>query len=246
MAAALAKNRQKRVDPRLERYTRLQKDIQAAQGKIANTERRLFAAQRLSATGTLAAGIAHEINNPLGGMINAARVLREGRLDPAKQAEYLELILDGLERVRAIVQKILQFRPRTLEPRPVQLLEAVNRAIAFMDHRAKAKEVTIRNELGPEIVGSTRTVLDDHRLAGKLDQLRREQARDDVEQPARRGRHDEAYRLHWIGLRGNVDGSEREKYEGDCAHCHCSLHTMPSCRAMKCSASVAHVAGATI
>jgi len=38
--------------------------------------------------------------NPLGGMINAARVLREGRLDPAKQAEYLELVLDGLERVR--------------------------------------------------------------------------------------------------------------------------------------------------
>jgi len=130
---------------------RLQKDIEAARGKIANTERRLTAAQRLSATGTLAAGIAHEINNPLGGMINAARVLREGRLDPAKQAEYLELIFDGLERVRAIVQKILQFRPRTLEPRPVQLREAVDRAIAFMDHRARAKEVTIRNELPADL-----------------------------------------------------------------------------------------------
>src|SRR6185295_10939210 len=110
-----------------------------------------FAAQRLTATGTLAAGIAHEINNPLGGMINAARVLREGKLDPAKQAEYLELILDGLERVRAIVQKILQFRPRSVEPRPVQVHEAVERAISFMDHRAKAKEVAIRNELPPEL-----------------------------------------------------------------------------------------------
>src|SRR5579862_4986788 len=76
-------------------HAALEKDIRTAQGRITQTERRLFAAQRLSATGTLAAGIAHEINNPLGGMINAARSLREGRLDPAKQQEYLELILDG-------------------------------------------------------------------------------------------------------------------------------------------------------
>jgi signal transduction histidine kinase len=139
------------IDKIAEYHGRLQKDIQTAQGRITQTERRLFAAQRLSATGTLAAGIAHEINNPLGGMINAARVLREGRLDPAKQAEYLELILDGLERVRAIVQKILQFRPRALEPRPVQLHESVEKAIAFMEHRAKAKEVTIRNELPADL-----------------------------------------------------------------------------------------------
>ena len=132
-------------------HANLQKDIRAAQGRNTQTERRLFAAQRLSATGPLAAGIAHEINNPLGGMINAARVLHEGRLDPAKQTEYLELILDGLERVRAIVQKILQFRPRALEPQPVQIHEAVEKAIAFMEHRARAKEITLRNELASDL-----------------------------------------------------------------------------------------------
>ena len=132
-------------------HAELQKDIRTAQGRITRTERRLFAAQRLSATGTLAAGIAHEINNPLGGMQNAARALREGRLDPAKQTEYLELILDGLERVRAIVQKILQFRPRALEPQPVRIQEAVEKAIAFMEHRARAKEVSLRNELAADL-----------------------------------------------------------------------------------------------
>jgi signal transduction histidine kinase len=139
------------IDKIADQHRQLQKDIQTAQGRIANTERRLFAAQRLSTTGTLAAGIAHEINNPIGGMINAARVLREGKLDPAKQAEYLELILDGLERVRVIVGKILQFRPRAFEPRPFQVREAVERAIAFMEHRAKAKEVAVRNELAADL-----------------------------------------------------------------------------------------------
>ena len=129
----------------------LQEDVRKARGEMRDTQRKLFAAQRLTTTGTLAAGIAHEINNPLGGMINAARVLREGRLDEAKRAEYLELVADGLERVRATVQKILQFRPRALEPQPVALRDAVERAIAFLDHRCRAKEVGIRNELAADL-----------------------------------------------------------------------------------------------
>ena len=129
----------------------LQEDVRKARGEMRDTQRKLFAAQRLTTTGTLAAGIAHEINNPLGGMINAARVLTEGRLDEAKRAEYLDLILDGLERVRATVQKILQFRPRALEPQPVALRDSVERAVAFLDHRCRAKEVGIRNELPADL-----------------------------------------------------------------------------------------------
>jgi len=53
--------------------------------------------------------------------------------------------------VRTIVQRMLQFRPRAFEPQPVQLHEAVDRAIAFMEHRAKAKEVAIRNELPSDL-----------------------------------------------------------------------------------------------
>jgi signal transduction histidine kinase len=132
-------------------HRRAQEDIKTARRTITQTERKLFAAQRLSTTGTLAAGIAHEINNPLGGMINAARVLKEGRLDEAKRAEYLELIADGLGRVRAIVQKILQFRPHPFEPQPMDLRRAVEQAVAFLEHRARAKEVTIRNELPADL-----------------------------------------------------------------------------------------------
>ena len=129
----------------------LQEDIRQARGRISETERKLFAAQRLSTTGTLAAGIAHEINNPLGGMINAARSLREGKLDEAKRSEYLGLIEDGLDRVRSIVQKILELRPRAFEPQAVSLKTAVDKAISFVDHRARRKEVVIRSEVPTDL-----------------------------------------------------------------------------------------------
>ncbi|HXG60316.1 MAG TPA: ATP-binding protein [Planctomycetota bacterium] len=119
--------------------------------RAAATERRLFAAQRLSTAGTLAAGIAHEINNPLGGMVNAVRALQEGTLDAAKRNEYLDLVRDGLERIRAIVQKILQLRPRPFEPRPVALRDVVGQAIAFLDHRARAKGVDVRNDVAADL-----------------------------------------------------------------------------------------------
>ncbi len=135
------------LDKIAENRRTLEDDVRKARGRITETERKLFHAQRLSTTGTLAAGIAHEINNPLGGMINAVRAIRQGGLDEAKRAEYLGLVEDGLDRVRAIVQKILQFRPRPFEPRPVGLREIVDQAASFVDHRARAKEVVIRNEL---------------------------------------------------------------------------------------------------
>ncbi|HEX7896275.1 MAG TPA: ATP-binding protein [Planctomycetota bacterium] len=129
----------------------LEDDVRQARGKVANTERRLFAAQRLTTTGTLAAGIAHEINNPLGGMINAVRALEEGRLDEAKRAEYLGLVSEGLGRVRAIVQRMLQFGPRTFEPKPSSLREAVDSAAAFLSHTFKAKDVALQVELPADL-----------------------------------------------------------------------------------------------
>ncbi|MBI2932625.1 MAG: GHKL domain-containing protein [Planctomycetes bacterium] len=126
-------------------------DVRKAQERVTKTEKRLFAAQRLSTTGTLAAGIAHEINNPLAGMINAARTMQAGSLPPEKRQEYFELIVEGLERIRTIAQKVLQFRPKELQPQPVSLKDVVARAAGFMDHRARQKGVDIRNELPEDL-----------------------------------------------------------------------------------------------
>jgi len=126
-----------------EYQARLEERVLASLSQIKKAEQHLAIAERLAATGKLAAGIAHEINNPLAGMKNAARSLARGDLSPEKTSEYLELIQDGLARVEETVKKVLAFTPRRVEPRLVDLGEVARKALALARHRIEKKGITV-------------------------------------------------------------------------------------------------------
>jgi signal transduction histidine kinase len=122
---------------------RLTARVDEATRQAEERGRGLVIAQRLAATGTLASGIAHEINNPLGGMLNVALRLKQeeegGRAKPdgsGARVRYLGLLIDGLTRIQEIVKRVLQFTPRHVEPAVVPLLDLVRKASAFAEHRA--------------------------------------------------------------------------------------------------------------
>lgn len=129
----------------------LREEARRQRERATHTERKLLVAQRLSATGTLAAGVAHEINNPLGGMINAAKALQEGNLDEVKSRQYVALIIDGLDRIRHIVGQILRMAPRPAVADRADAREAVEGAVALMGFRVRQKgvEVTVESDEPP-------------------------------------------------------------------------------------------------
>ncbi|EJC61964.1 periplasmic sensor signal transduction histidine kinase [Alcaligenes faecalis subsp. faecalis NCIB 8687] len=72
-----------------------------------NLERQMLVTQRLAAVGRVAAGVAHEINNPLGGMLNALDTLeKHGSPDPLTQ-KTVGLVSRGLSQIRATVSALL-------------------------------------------------------------------------------------------------------------------------------------------
>ncbi|MBI2920319.1 MAG: HAMP domain-containing histidine kinase [Planctomycetes bacterium] len=129
-----------------EYHETLEHRVADATDKVKGAERRLIVAQRLSATGTLAAGIAHEINNPLGGMLNAARALKREGLSGAKREQYLELIVESLLRIQDTVKKVLQFSPRKVNPQAASLREILERAIGLAHYKLDKKKVKLAHD----------------------------------------------------------------------------------------------------
>ncbi|HHI78636.1 MAG TPA: HAMP domain-containing protein [Planctomycetes bacterium] len=125
--------------------------VRRATEKARLRERELILSGRLAALGTLAAGIAHEINNPLGGMINAVQRLKKPR-DPARMGPYLDLLEDGLDRIGKIVRRTLEFAPRGAGVLPFVLRDSIQRARDLAGHRLGAGGIRFEIEGGEDLM----------------------------------------------------------------------------------------------
>jgi signal transduction histidine kinase len=79
------------------------------EGVHRNLEARMRHQQKLQSIGTLAGGVAHEINNPINGIMNYAELIRERVSEPDRVQEFASEIISESERVAAIVRNLLAF-----------------------------------------------------------------------------------------------------------------------------------------
>lgn len=70
-------------------------------------EKEMMSTERLVAVGQVAAGVAHEINNPLGGMLNAVSTFKRHGADPQVAAKTVDLLERGLKQIQSIVSALL-------------------------------------------------------------------------------------------------------------------------------------------
>lgn len=140
----------------LESYrTQMEEQVKKTREKMERTRNKLVIAQRLSSMGTLASGIAHEINNPLGGMINAVKSLKSSGESPEKRREYLELIDDGLERIRKIVQRVLEFAPnkdQEVEVEELSVQETLEKVLRLEQYRLSSSDIEVETNFPEEDV----------------------------------------------------------------------------------------------
>lgn len=81
-------------------------------------EEKLAMSEKLASLGQIAAGVAHEVNNPLGGMLNCINTLKTHPDDPALMQRYLPLLEKGLNRIGATVQGLLVELHEEIEAKP--------------------------------------------------------------------------------------------------------------------------------
>jgi signal transduction histidine kinase len=127
---------------------------------VVDIERRLEKAERLSALGQLAAGVAHEIRNPLNAISMAAQRLKRDFTpqDVAKAEDYQNLsgvIKDEIKRLDGIIEEFLSFsKSRRLALSDFSLTEVLQKIVNLIREEASARSITIETKwrLSPAII----------------------------------------------------------------------------------------------
>lgn len=116
----------------------------------------LLRADKLAALGTLSAGMAHEIKNPLASIKGMTQVLDENLKDPEFIKKYQELVSRQIDRINSLVEKLLKFgQPQTLALNEFDLYQVIEDVLSLLESQCRKKQVKVVKELKhkPKIEG---------------------------------------------------------------------------------------------
>lgn len=115
-------------------------------------ETQLLHADRLATIGQFAAGIAHEINEPLGGILGFAQLARKNAGVPQQTVADLDQIVAAALRAREIVRKLMLFSRQTPPAKSmIQLNQVVEEAVAFLRARWTERKLELVRDLDPDL-----------------------------------------------------------------------------------------------
>jgi PAS domain S-box-containing protein len=120
-----------------------------AQRERSKLQEQLFEAQRRETIGTLASGIAHDINNILGIIVGNASMLSAGRGDPEKDAKRIEAIMTATDRATQVVTQLLTIARKTeMVRRPTDLNKLVEE-LGKLIEETFPRHITVHCDLDP-------------------------------------------------------------------------------------------------
>ena len=127
-----------------EAFNRMMDELEAASEREKVQRVQLAHTEKMAAVGTLAAGVAHEVNNPLAGITACLENLRAHPDDDDMRRRYLELIGDGLKRIERTVTNLLDFsRQREIRPEPTSLNHNLRHVVELVGYQLRRGNVEV-------------------------------------------------------------------------------------------------------
>jgi two-component system, NtrC family, sensor kinase len=120
--------------------------------ELEETQVQLLQAEKIASLGRLSAGVAHEINNPLAGILIYAELLERQMQDGVFDREYLAEIINQTLRCQQIVTRLLEFSRQSLGQKTYfDLNEIILRCLDLLSHQAIFHNIKIKTDLDPEL-----------------------------------------------------------------------------------------------
>ena len=119
---------------------------------VRDLESQLRRSDRLAAVGTFAAGLAHEIKNPLTSLLTFSRHLQRRFDDAVFREKFQRVVPRELERINGIVDRLLELtRPARLDFKPVGIASLLERVLDLYANEVEAKQILVVREIARDL-----------------------------------------------------------------------------------------------
>ena len=116
--------------------------------ELQSSHKQLLQAEKLASLGILASGVAHEINNPLGGLFNCVDMLEEKGEDKDFRQRYLDLLKDGLSSIENTVGRLLWMSSTEEKiPQDIELKKAFSDAFGLVEYKMRKNSISYNENI---------------------------------------------------------------------------------------------------
>jgi hypothetical protein len=122
--------------------------LQASNRELRRTQEELIRSEKLSSVGRLAAGIAHEIGNPIGIILGYLEILRRAAVRTDEHGDAIARVESEVMRIDRIIRELLSFaRPSPVHLHPVAVNTVIEEAMELISHQKEIRALSVQKRL---------------------------------------------------------------------------------------------------
>ena len=128
------------------------RSLEIANQRLQQTQMELMRSEKLASIGRFAAGVAHEVGNPLGAILGYTSILQQGCENRTEGLDYLRRIEVEIQRINKIIRELLDFsRPSPVEIRKVDLNAVIEDCLSLLSYQKSFKNIERSLQLKKDI-----------------------------------------------------------------------------------------------
>ena len=146
------------IDNLIETFKEMLIRLTYAHNELQNLQSQLMHTEKLSTIGVLAAGLAHDINNPIAGVLNSIHRIKKNPTNIEQVTRYLDLMEESAKKIQIVIANLMNFaRKQDIEFSSVNLIDIIEKSLLLVSHKLNESNIKVLKKYDKtyyELVGS--------------------------------------------------------------------------------------------